>query len=94
MSPPVTRKLDEISAIFIHNNIGHGIHDCFLERGAITPLTDIKVNERTIYEVLVSKSQPSPLGTVTAAAKHERRRTHSVGPPPRSRGRVGRSEER
>ena len=61
MNPPVTRKLEEISAIFIHNNVAHGVCDGLVETNSVVFLTNIKVNDRTVYEVLVSKSHPNSL---------------------------------
>ena len=61
MIPPIIRKLDEISALFVHNNIAYGIMDCFLQRGFITPLTSIQVNNHSIYEVYVSVSYQNSL---------------------------------
>lgn len=79
MTPPITRKLEEISALFVHNNIAYGIADYLLEQGYILPFTTIKINDNSIYEVFISKSnQNSILFKRSGRLFNDREMSHGI----------------
>lgn len=60
-TPLLSRKPEEISAIFINNNIAYALADCLIKQDIITPLTTIKVDGKEIYEVYMSKTNQNSL---------------------------------